>query len=104
MWKVYIKRGGVTLGVAMMLYGFFWANLGYQSVFRHSQDVWKSPVMQEKIDLVEIELRGLFQGSLLKAEKQQKKLAKKNTKGTRSEPITDDDRKSLDSLINNVTN
>ncbi len=87
-----------------MLYGFFWANLGYQSVFRHSQDVWNSPVMQEKVGLVEIELRGLFQGSIQKAEKQQKKLAKKNTQRSRSEPITDDDRKSLDSLINNSTN
>lgn len=104
MWKVYAKRGGIALGVLVFLYGFFWMNLGYQSVFRHSQDVWNAPVMQEKLDLVQTEIKGLFKGSIQKAEKQKKKLAKKNPKRSRNEPITEDDRKSLDKLINNSTN
>ena len=104
MWKVYAKRGGVALGVLVFLYGFFWMNVGYQSAFRHSQDVWNSPVMQEKRDLVQGEVKGFFKGGIEKAATQQKKLAKKNPKRTRNEPITEDDRKSLDKLINNAAN
>ena len=104
MWKVYAKRGGIVLGVGLFLYGFFGLNVGYQTMFRHSQDVWKSPVMQEKVELVELEIRKLFKGSFEKAAIQEKKLEKKTKKKPSSEPITEDDRKSLDQLINNSTN
>ncbi len=104
MWQVYAKKGGIALGVLVVLYGFFGMNIGYQSAFRHSQDVWNSAVMQEKLDLVGSEIRGLFKGSMQKAKKQEKKLANKNNRSRQSETISEDDRKSLDQLINNSAN
>ena len=104
MWQIYAKRGGVALGVILLLYGFFGMKIGYQSAFRHTQDVWSSAIVQEKLDLVQSEIKGLFSGSIKKAHRQEKKLANKNPKNSRTESITENDRKSLDQLINNATN
>ena len=105
MWKVYAKRGGIALSVLLLLYSFFWMNVGYQSPFRHCQDIWNSQVVQEKLDLVQQEITGLFSGSIAKAKKEKKKLAKRDTsRSIQQEQISDDDRKALDLLINKSTN
>ena len=103
MWKLYAFRGGLVIGLGLVVYSFFGMNIGYQPAFRHVQDIWTSEIVQEKFAVVETEIKDIFSGSITKAQKEQKKLAQKQTVRKR-ESITEDDRKSLDKLITNIAN
>ena len=59
MWKIYALRSGVGLGTILFLYVMFGMNVGYQSVFRHAEDIWSSEVVQEKFT----QMRVLYLGS-----------------------------------------
>ena len=103
MWKIYALRSGVGLGTILFLYVMFGMNIGYQSVFRHAEDVWSSEVVQEKFTLFETEMKHLFSGSIEKAKEEKTKLTRKiQSRTNRLESITDDDRKALDKLITNA--
>jgi len=104
MWKLYALRSGVGLGTVVFLYVMFGMNVGYQSIYRHAEEVWSSDIVQEKFVLFESEMKTLFSGSIEKAKEQQSKLAKKSRSSVnRLEVITDDDRKALDKLITNAS-
>ena len=102
------KRFGVIAGAATLVYLLFFAKLGYQSVASHVADIWYSPVMQEKRDLAADELsrvgsdiKDLVSEDLIKTPGAEKTESKQAT-NSRKKELREEDRDSLDKLIESV--
>jgi hypothetical protein len=53
----YLKTAVLALAAAACLYGAVFVDVGGKPVAAHAVDVWRSPVVQQKIDLIGRDLR-----------------------------------------------
>ena len=96
----------MIVGAAMfgiVAYAFFFVNLGGQSLAGHVADVWRTPVVQDKVDQVRDGLKQELEERLAEAgrkagEEAGRKLARAATEDNDDE-LTDDDREALADLI-----
>ncbi len=66
MWS--IVKGIIGLVVAgALVYGLFFVEVGGKSVAGHAADIWRSPAMQEKVDMVREEVRQEIEDRLAEA-------------------------------------
>lgn len=97
--KEYLRQGLIVGAVLGSLYGFFIAPIGGKAIAGHLVDVWQSPTMQGKLNLMGDQVESLFKDEIQMVENAKARVAKSLVKDNVHGQISDRDRKSLDSLI-----
>ena len=95
-----IKSFFALIFFALIGYGIFFVDMGGQTLASHISDVWKAPVVQEKVELVK---EGVGKDIGEKIKQAQKELAKKAKQEVRDQlmqgEISAEDRESLKKLL-----
>lgn len=98
MWFLIKSIGGVLV-LLVLAYAIFFVDLGGKTFAGHVADVWESPTIQEKVDLVRNGVRNELEDRLAAAAAQQTRQIVRESLGGGHEEITDTDRESLARMI-----
>jgi hypothetical protein len=89
--------GAVVLGI--LAYAFFFVDLGGQSLSGHFADIWRTPVVQGKVNKLTDGVKRNLEDRLAEAgERAGRQLAREVTNGDHDQ-LSDEDRRSLDEII-----
>lgn len=98
MWFLIKSIAGALL-LLTLAYAVFFVDLGGRTFSGHVVDVWESPTIQEKVDLVRNGVRNELEDRLAAAAAQQTREVVRESLGGGHEEITDADRESLAKMI-----
>ena len=100
MWKEHAKVIGAISAVVLTIYLIFFAHLATKPIAGHVVDIWRSPTMEHKKDLVGLQLKSLVKDELQMVEDAKTSIANSLLEDRIHEEVSDKDRKSLDAVIN----
>jgi len=91
----------VTMAIAAgAAYGLFFVDLGGQNLFSHLTEVWRSPVVQRKVDVVGQSIEKRLVEKLVQSRKQS--AAAGQTARAGNDEVSPSDRQSLDELVGKI--
>ena len=98
MWYL-VKSIGGMLSVLAFFYMVFFMDLAGQTFISHLGDIWRSPVVEEKLSLIRHGVRSEIEVRLVDgAQQQQRKTVREALMGPTSD-IEEEDRRQLEELI-----
>ncbi|MFH1177204.1 MAG: hypothetical protein V1750_07335 [Acidobacteriota bacterium] len=98
MWSL-IKLAIVAVFFSAVAYGLFFVDLAGKPLFGHLTEVWRSPVVQAKVELVRLHLRNHIEDRLAAVAESQTRRAVRETLGPQPDQIDDRDRAKLNEII-----
>ena len=101
--KSYLKPFLFALAAAAGVYGTFFVDVGGRPLSTHAAEVWRSPIMQNKIQLVKKDVRNRIAQRLSARTADKQKGTSRGPVGTRAyDELHQADRDSLNALIDTV--
>ena len=98
--KEHAKIIGAISAVVLSVYLIFFAHLGTKPIAGHVGDIWRSPTMEHKKNLLGLQLKSLVKDELQMVEDAKTSIANSLLEDRMHGEVSDQDRKSLDAVIN----